>query len=171
MSSSSSERSALVLGLILVLGAALAACSPVAAGDPGTAQPPASTVPDEQGDADDPDRPVTGGPGEPAEPPQDGDGALHVEPQAGIVDATPHAWDRITVGSDGRTITVYYWGGVQDCYGLAGVTAERDDEGVLHVTVFEGQRGNLGQDVACIEIALLKSVVVTLDDPLVAPAD
>ncbi|HUG48810.1 MAG TPA: hypothetical protein VMP67_10420 [Candidatus Limnocylindria bacterium] len=100
-----------------------------------------------------------------------GDGALAVEPEPGIVDPRPHVWDRISIAPDGRTITVYYWGGVQDCYGLAAVDAQRDADGRLQITVFEGWRGNLGPDVACIEIALLKSVTLTLDEPLVAPAD
>jgi hypothetical protein len=122
----------------------------------------------------DPDQPigVVPGPGDgDPDPDGDGDGALRVEPEPGIINARPHAWDHITVAPDGRTLTVYYWGGVEACYGLAAVTAERDADGVLHVTVLEGQRGNLGNDVACIEIALLKAVTITLDAPIVAPID
>jgi hypothetical protein len=76
--------------------------------------------------------------------------ALPVQPEPGIVDARPHAWDHIDVAADGRTITIYYWGGVETCYGLARVDASVGVDGLLHVTVFEGQRGNLGPNVACI---------------------
>ena len=45
------------------------------------------------------------------------------------------------------------------------------DDGVLHVTVFEGRLGDLPADTACIEIALLKSVTITLDQPIIAPSE
>lgn len=127
----------------------------------------------DSGDGRKPDEPVANDPpvvGQPPDDPTGSDGALPVEPEPGIVNPIPHAWDRITVGPDGRTITIYYWGGVEDCYGLASVDATFDDDGVLHVTVLEGQRGNLAPNTACIEIALLKSVTITLDRPVVAPA-
>jgi hypothetical protein len=97
-------------------------------------------------------------------------GATPVEPVPGVVDSTPHAWDHIDIASDGRTITVYYWGGVDSCYGLDRVDVSVDEDGLLHVTVFEGRLGNLGDDVACIEIAMLKAVTITLDQPIIAPA-
>jgi hypothetical protein len=170
MTSSLTGRSALLLSLLVLLSTAFAACAPAAAGATGTL-PPTSTAADEgRGDAVDPDQPVTGGPGQPAGPPN-GDGALQVKPEPGIVNPLPHAWDHISVAPDGRTITIYYWGGVEECNGLAGVDVQRDEEGLLKVTVLEGRRGELAPDAMCIEIALLKAVTVELDEPLVAAAD
>ncbi len=118
------------------------------------------------------DEPVVGPPVD--EPPIDLPlpvGATPVEPQPGIVDAFPHAWNHIDVAADGKTITVYYWGGVDSCYGLDRVDVSFDDDGVLHVTVFEGRLGDLPADTACIEIAMLKSVTITLDQPIIAPSE
>ena len=192
-------RATLWLTILLTTATTLAACG--AAVDPGASSTPAAVVPaqpDDRGDATgdgqgdgsdkgsgtapggapggggggvvDPDQPIGGVPA-PGDPQDPMDGAIAVQPEPGIINAIPHAWDHINVGPDGRTITVYYWGGVQDCYGLAGVGVERDANGLLQVTVMEGQRGNLAPNTACDEIALLKSVTVALEDGIVAPAD
>jgi len=175
-----SLRPRLWLTATLLLATTLVACTPAVASDPPT------QAPDEGGAALDrplpgggggsdpdpggaPDDPVVAPPADPGAQPPIGDGALPVEPEPGIVDPRPHAWDHISVAPDGRTITVYYWGGVQDCYGLADVDIQSDAQGRLQITVLEGRRGNLPPGTACIEIALLKSVTITLDEPLVAP--
>lgn len=172
-----STRTILILGLTLVATLTLSACASAAAADGSDTQP---------GKAQADIFPITGG-GSSSEPGTGGDdpitsppidlplvptepGATPVEPVPGVVDATPHAWDHIDVAADGRTITVYYWGGVDSCYGLDRVDVTVDDDGLLHVTVFEGRLGNLGDDVACIEIAMLKAVTITLDQPIIAPA-
>lgn len=111
-----------------------------------------------------PDDPVVGDP-DPNAPPPDGDGALHIEPVPGVVDSRPHAIDRISVAADGRTVTIYWWGGVESCYGLDEVRVERDADGTHTFTVLEGTLPDLG-DVACIEIALSKATTITLDEPL-----
>ncbi len=80
------------------------------------------------------------------------------------MDPRPHAWDHIDVSADGRTLTVYYYGGVEDCYGLAEVRVETSNG--ISITVLEGTRP-AARDMACIEIAVLKAVTVTLDEPLV----
>jgi hypothetical protein len=192
-------RATIWLTLLLTTVTTLTACGGAAeVGASPTATPVVPALPDDRGDATgggedpgsddgsgsapggapgggggnvvDPDQPVGGvpAPGDPQIPP---DGALQVQPEPGIVNAIPHAWDRITIAPDGRTITVYFWGGVQDCYGLASVQVERDANGLLQVTVMEGQRGNLAPNTACDEIALLKAVTVALDDAIFAPAD
>jgi hypothetical protein len=147
--------------------------------EPPPTDPPAATAPElpadggggggTTGDTGDPNAPTDVQP-PPMEPGMN-DGALHVQPQPGIVDARPHAWDRISVAADGRTLTVYYWGGVEECYGLAGVDVQADDQGRPVVRVFEGRRGNLPPDTACIEIALLKAVEVELEDPIIASSE
>ena len=190
------SRTALTLCLALAATLTLVACSVAAATAPNADlaprsqrdNPPAQIPPD--GDGSDPSagdgnngggktnpgNPGTGG-DEPVAPPMDEPpvdlplpvGATTVEPQPGIVDAIPHAWDHIDVASDGKTITVYYWGGVEECYGLDRVDASFDD-GLLSVTVFEGRRGDLPSNTACIDIALLKAVTITLDQPIIDPS-
>jgi hypothetical protein len=161
--------SLLFLPTVLLLGSLLGGCQ---AGTDVSDQSP-SPVRTAGGSAHDggvvnPDQPVIGGAGT-AQPAEPGDGALSVQPEPDIVNATPHAWDHITVAPDGRTITIYYWGGVADCYGLAGVDVQYDADGQLHLTVMEGQRGNLPPNAMCIEIAVLKAVTIELDAPIIAP--
>ncbi len=193
------SRTALTLCLALAATLTFVACSAAAASAPNADsasraldQPPADNPPDGGGsDPNDGDgKTDPGNPGDPVAPGTGGDepivappiteppvdlplpdgGATVVQPVPGIVDATAHAWDHIDVAADGRTITVYYWGGVDSCYGLDRVDTTFDD-GVLHVTVFEGRLGDLPADTACIEIALLKSVTITLDQPIIAPSE
>ncbi|MDQ3554411.1 MAG: hypothetical protein M3395_08380 [Chloroflexota bacterium] len=130
----------------------------------GAAAVPGDTEPgDTKPGATGPDEPV----GEEPAPhdPAAGDEALHVEPVPGVVDSIPHAIERISVAADGRTVTVYWWGGVDSCYGLDEVLVERDADGMAVITVLEGTLPDLG-DVACIQIALSKATTITLDEPL-----
>ena len=110
-----------------------------------------------------PDTPVAGTPG--ADLPPVGDGALHVDPDPAVIDARPHAWEHISVSADGRELTVYWYGGVEDCYGLSEVLVETTDAG-LSVTVMEGVRP-AAEGQACIQIGVLKATTVTLDEPLI----
>ncbi|MGZ8726512.1 MAG: hypothetical protein ACXWW1_08620 [Aeromicrobium sp.] len=166
------KGSLLTLCLLMAAAVTVVGCTSASAteqrgdADTGGGQPRDSQPPFDGGDD-----PITGPPiDEPPLDPTFPGGATPVEPQPGIVDSLPHAWDRIDVASDGRTITVYYWGGVEACYGLDRVDVSRDDDGLLQVTVFEGRRGDLPPDTACIEIAVLKSVTITLDQPIIAPS-
>jgi hypothetical protein len=143
----------LMLPLLILL---LAACSAPAA-TPGPT-PPAV------------DQPVSSTP-PPVEPEQPGDGgAQPVQPEPGIVDAHPVAWDHATVAADGRTVTIYFYGGVPECYGIAAADVQLNADGVLEVHILEGRRAALPPDTACIDIAVLKSVSVVLDQPLIQPA-
>ncbi len=126
---------------------------------PGNGAVPGDTKPGSAG----PEEPSVGEPAPQGPPP--GDGALHVEPVPGIVDSRPHAIDGISVAADGRSVTVYWWGGVDSCYGLDEVRVDRDAGGPPTITVLEGTLPDLGE-VACIDIALLKSTTITLDEPI-----
>lgn len=92
------------------------------------------------------------------------DGAQRVEPTPGMAGVNPTAFDKVVVGDDGRTLTIFFWSGVEPCYVLdrVDVDASRD---AITVTLFQGHDASAG-DVACIEIALLKKVVVQLDEPV-----
>ncbi len=115
--------------------------------------------------------PGTGGPGEPTStdlPPvsrTDAPLATPVEPHPGTVDPLPHAWERIEVGEDDRTLTVLYVGGTQDCYQLDRVEV-RERPATVTVTVYEGLRPDLPPDAACIEIGVYKAATVVLTEPL-----
>jgi len=110
--------------------------------------------------------PSNGGPDQPvsatAEPLPPADGATPVVPEDGLLDVRTLGWDHITVAPDGRTLTVYFWSGVQDCYGLAGVTV--DETGV--VPVIQIQVGTRPGADACIDIAQAYSTIVVLGAPI-----
>ena len=93
-----------------------------------------------------------------------GDGAKLVEPTPGMAGVRPHIFDHAMVADDGRSVTVFFWSGVEPCYQLDHVDVAYGGATVT-VTLFEGHDPGAG-DVACIEIALLKKVVVPLDEPV-----
>jgi hypothetical protein len=89
--------------------------------------------------------------------------AQPVEPTPGMAGVRARAFDRAMLNDDG-TVTILFTSGVEPCSVLDHVTV---DEGATTVTVtlYEGHDPDAG-DVACIEIAVLKSVTITLDHPL-----
>jgi hypothetical protein len=92
------------------------------------------------------------------------DGAQKVEPTPGMSDVYPRIFDKVVVGDDDRTLTIFFWSGVEPCYVLDHVDVD-EGAGAITVTLFEGHDASAG-DVVCIEIALLKKVVVQLDEPV-----
>ncbi|MGH2680758.1 MAG: hypothetical protein ACRDG8_09820 [Actinomycetota bacterium] len=87
-----------------------------------------------------------------------------VEPRPGMTDSRPHGFDRAVVNDDGRSLTIFFWSGVEPCYVLDRVEVDAGP-GAITVTLFEGHDANAG-DIACIDIALLEKVIVTLDEPV-----
>jgi hypothetical protein len=106
---------------------------------------------------------MVGAPGDDGKIMDPGDGAQLVEPTPGMAGVRPHAFDH-AVGEDGKTVTVFFWSGVEPCYVLDHVDVDYGGKAVT-ITLYEGHDPNAG-DVACIEIALLKKVVVHLDEPV-----
>lgn len=90
-------------------------------------------------------------------------GAQLVEPTPGMADVRPHIFDHVSVNDDGSSVTVFFWSGVEPCYVLDHVDVDEGPDAIT-ITLFEGYDSSAG-DVACIEIALLKKVVVELDAP------
>src|SRR5262249_36524840 len=121
----SSVSSLRVAPVVAVLGAAVLAATlggvAMAGSDPGTvvpisanaSLPPGSAVPGDPGDGS-----VTGVPAtiQPA-----GDGAKPVTPTDKVRDVHPVAIDHLNVAGDGKTVTIYWYGGVDTCYALASV--------------------------------------------------
>lgn len=91
------------------------------------------------------------------------DGAQKVEPTPGMADVRPRPFDKAVVSDDGTSVTIFFWSGVEPCYVLDHVDVEYGT-GAITITLFEGHDASEG-DVACIEIAVLKKVVVELDEP------
>lgn len=106
-----------------------------------------------------PDDPVVSTPVSPT--PVPGPSFLEVQPLDGLVDITPHIWDRAEPTGP-RTIRVEFYGGVEECEGLARVDVRETDETVT-ITLFTGR---VPEAEVCIEIAQLKATSVALDAPL-----
>jgi hypothetical protein len=92
------------------------------------------------------------------------DGAQKVEPRPGMSGVNPTAFDKVVVGDDGRTLTIFFYSGVEPCYVLDRVDVDAGS-GAITITLYQGHDASAG-DVACIDIALLKKVVVELDEPV-----
>lgn len=84
-----------------------------------------------------------------------------VQPRDGLVDIQPQPWHRAKVIDD-RTIEVRFWGGVEECYGLARVDVEYRTRSVV-ITLYGGR---VATAEVCIELAMLKAVHVDLSEPL-----
>ena len=92
-------------------------------------------------------------------------GATPIEPDPTVENPRPHAWDRIVVSSDGLTLSVYFWMGIEKCNGLHSVTVSPTDSGI-DLLLATGTPAGSG-DMVCIEIAQSFVTTVTLDEPLI----
>ena len=85
-----------------------------------------------------------------------------VEPTPGMAGVRARPFDRAMLNDDG-TVTILFTSGVEPCAVLDHVDVDEGDQ--VTITLYEGHDPDAG-DVACIEIAVLKSVTITLDHPL-----
>ena len=88
--------------------------------------------------------------------------AQPVEPTPGMAGVRARPFDRAMLNDDG-TVTILFTSGVEPCAVLDHVTVDEGD--AVTITLYEGHDPDAG-DVACIEIAVLKSVTITLEHPL-----
>lgn len=135
---------------ILLLLVAVAVVG-VACGDP--AKPPA---------AGGPDTAVSNTPGSDGQEPG---GPQRVEPSEGLVDIRATTFDRSARregGRGGRALDLFFWSGVEECYGVARVEVEYFKR-VVSLTIFEGRHP---EAETCIEMAVRKVIRVQLDEPL-----
>lgn len=91
-------------------------------------------------------------------------GAQPVEPRPGMAGVAPIPFDKVVVGPDDRTLTVFFWSGVEPCYVLDHVDVE-ENAGAITITLFQGHDPSAVSAV-CIEIAVLKKVEVHVDAPV-----
>jgi hypothetical protein len=145
---------------LVCLVIALSACAYVGQAGAGGSSPAG-------GDSGSKDDPISATPGGVPSPPS-GDGATREEPDPSVVDPHGVAVDHFAIGADGRTVVVYWWGGNTTCFGLKEITVDVQ-RGTPIIAIQEGTRADhVGQ--ACTMEAVLKSAVVTLDDPILADA-
>lgn len=129
-----------------IMAAALAACgSPEPLGGNDALSPPDDVVSSTPGDDST---------GEPM-------GPRRVEPADGLVNVMPSVFEKARA-IDEDTIEVFFYGGVEECYGLDRVEVDYGPRQVV-VALFTGSRVNVG---ACIEIAEHQVTAVELDEPL-----
>ncbi|HEX5938196.1 MAG TPA: hypothetical protein VFZ75_10990 [Actinomycetota bacterium] len=133
-----------------------------------TIEPPVVVDPEPCGDQPagaDPDTPVSSCPGDEEPRTADpGDDAEPVEPRPGMIRVAPIPFDHVDVDADDRTLTVFFWSGVEPCYVLDHVDVEESPTAIT-ITLFQGSDPEV-TNVACIDIALLKKVVVQVDEPV-----
>jgi hypothetical protein len=129
-------------GLLLIVAALLiAACGGAANGAAGSPDDPVSA----------PAMPDSGGGGSKSE--------LR-EPEEGLVDVYERIFDRHK--AEGKKVTLYYWSGVDECYGLDHIEIkERSSKVVL--TIFEGRDP---EAEVCTEQAVKVRSIATLQRPL-----
>lgn len=106
-----------------------------------------------------PDEPVStdAGSGQPSEPVPS-----PIQPTPGLDNVRPLAWQDALVGDDDRTVTLLFYTGLPECYGLDRVEA---DEGADEITITL-YGGTVPGAQACAEIAVYASTTVTLDGPV-----
>ena len=92
------------------------------------------------------------------------DGATPLLPDPTNFGGLPTTWDRITVGPDGRTLMVYFTGGVDGCYGLKSVTTSTVD-GVTTISLEMGRRQD-AMGKLCIQATQSYKTPVVLDAPI-----
>jgi hypothetical protein len=85
------------------------------------------------------------------------------EPRPGMASPVPAPWEKATPRGP-KTLLVRFWSGVEPCYVLDRVEVEETDERV-RITLFVGSDPE-ADAVACIELARLKAVRVSLEAPL-----
>jgi hypothetical protein len=94
--------------------------------------------------------------------------ATPIEPDPTVTNPRPHAWERIVVGTDGRTLDIYFWMGIEDCNGLHSVTVDPTDTGI-DVLLLTGTPAG-AEDMMCIELAQLYVTTIVLEQPLIGNA-
>ena len=82
---------------------------------------------------------------------------------AGVENPIPVAITGYHLSGDGATLTVQFWGGVPECYGVASASVETD----ARPWVVSVSEGHIPSAEVCIEIALAKAFVFRLDTQLI----
>lgn len=89
-------------------------------------------------------------------------GAQRVEPRDGLVDVRATVWDRFKLRGAGRAVDLFFWSGIEECYGVDRVEVTFSKR-VVTATIYEGREPSAE---TCIELAVRKVVRVDLDEPV-----
>jgi hypothetical protein len=89
---------------------------------------------------------------------------MPLDPTPGMDNVHPRGWDTSSVGDDGSTVTLTFYTGVAPCSVLDHVDVAYGTDTVT-ITLYEGSDPG-SRDVACIDIAMLASTTLRLDQPL-----
>lgn len=110
------------------------------------------------GAAGSPEEPVSA----PAQHDSDGGGSRAElrEPEEGLVDVRPRMFNRHR--AEGRKVTLLYWSGVDECYGLDRIEIRERPRKVV-LTIFEGRHP---EAEVCTEQAVKVRSIATLQRPL-----
>ena len=96
--------------------------------------------------------------------PINGDGAIRTSPDPSVVGLSRQAWDHVTVSPNGKKLVVYFWMGVQACYGLGRVDVSRHN-GQVHIKLWTGIKPRpIG--MVCPDLAQLYKTVIHLRRPI-----
>ena len=82
------------------------------------------------------------------------------EPEEGLVDIYERIFDRHK--AEGRKVTLYYWSGVDECYGLDHIKIRERPRKVV-LTIFEGRHP---EAEVCTDQAVRVRSIATLERPL-----
>ncbi|CAN5722140.1 hypothetical protein BH20ACT23_BH20ACT23_21990 [soil metagenome] len=152
-------RRTAIVGLVLLLGLVVAACGEPSSeengNDSGAGAPPATP--------EDPDTPISSSP----DPGGGGGGmgemkAMPVMAQEGLVQAKPHAYEKVEVSESGDALDIYFWDGIEECGGVDHAHLTYEAERVT-VNLFTGQNP---EAEVCTEQAVYKLFTVDLTEPL-----
>ena len=94
--------------------------------------------------------------------------AIPITPDPTVTDAAPHPWESVSVASDGTSLSVHFWMGVEECNGLQSVEVTPTESGIDLVLMTGVPAG--AEDMVCIAIAQLYRTDVALDAPLIGGA-
>jgi hypothetical protein len=92
--------------------------------------------------------------------------AIPITPDPTVTNATPQPWESVSVASDGTSLRVYFWMGVEECHGLQSVEVTPTETGIDLVLMTGVPAG--AEDMMCIAIAQLYQADVALDEPLIS---
>ena len=98
----------------------------------------------------------------PGDEPTGRGGPQRVEPRGGLVDVRAIPWDRHRVSDAGDAVDLFFWHGIEECYGVDRVEVNYERK-VVTITIYEGR--NPAAET-CIELAVRKVVRVNLDEPI-----